>query len=61
MRTLIFIIETDNNNSYTEVYQDLQERIISINFYYSIKAIYSENEYNKMVRNNLIEELKEKL
>ena len=60
MRTLIFIIETDNN-SYGEVYQDLQESIISNYFYYSIKGIYSENEYNKMVRNNLIEELIEKL
>ena len=57
MRNLVFIIETDNNESYVDVYLDVQERLRSNKFSYSIKEIYSLNEYKKILREQFINEL----
>lgn len=61
MRDLIFIVETDNKESYIDVYCDVQERLRSNKYYYQIKEVYSVHEYKIFLREEFINELKKLL
>ena len=50
MRTILVEIETDNKNSYFDIMEDLQERLISINYYYKVKDVCSVLEFIEWIK-----------